>query len=73
MDPHHIPVVLDGAWIVFVEDGDAPGSGGDCYEVRYFGDDEMSALRYCNKHREFRAIYIKHGQSLAQALENQQP
>jgi hypothetical protein len=61
-----------GGWLVYPEAGDRVGEGGDCYAVAYFGDDELEALRYMNRNRGTRAIYVKPGQTISEALEKQQ-
>lgn len=63
------PIDADGVWLVYPTAGKRSGEGGDCYEVRSFGDDETRALRYANRHDGFRAALVKPGQSLAEAVE----
>ncbi|WP_280357881.1 hypothetical protein [Nocardia otitidiscaviarum] len=61
----------DGTWLAFPEAGERDGEGGDCYAVAYFGDDELAALRYANKHPGYRAVLIKRGQTLLDAVKAQ--
>lgn len=61
----------DGTWLAFPEAGENEGEGGDCYGVAYFGDNELEALRYINLHRGYRAVLIKPGQTLLQAVKAQ--
>ncbi|TDP29898.1 hypothetical protein [Nocardia ignorata] len=58
-----------GGWLVYPVAGTRAGEGGDCYEVVYFGDRELDALRYANRHDGFRAVYAQPGQSLLQAVD----
>jgi hypothetical protein len=58
-----------GAWLVYPIAGAQAGTGGDCYAVSYFGDRELDALRYANKRDGYRAVYIKPGQTILEALE----
>lgn len=62
----------DGAWLVYLETGDQPGEGGDCYSVLFFGDEELKALHYVNEHRGYRAVFIKPGQSILDAEKKKQ-
>lgn len=59
----------DGVWLVYPIAGKRSGEGGDCYEIRSFGSDELAALHYANRHEGFRAAFIKPGQSLVDAVE----
>ncbi|MFE3052255.1 hypothetical protein [Nocardia sp. NPDC059239] len=61
----------DGAWLAFPEAGESEGEGGDCYAVAYFGDDELEALRYANRRPGYRAVLIKPGQTLLEAVKAQ--
>lgn len=64
------PTNLDyGSWLVYPVEGSRPGEGGDCYEVAYFGDDELRALRHVNTHPGTRAVYALPGQTLLQAVQ----
>ncbi|WP_157119775.1 hypothetical protein [Nocardia xishanensis] len=56
-----------GAWLVFPEAGKRAGEGGDCYQVTYF-DDELAALRYANQRNGYRAVPIKPGQTILDAI-----
>jgi hypothetical protein len=59
----------DGAWLAFPVAGERAGWGGDCYAVAYFADDELAALRFANQRDGYRAVLIKPGQTLAEAVE----
>lgn len=61
----------EGAWLVYPVEGDRDGEGGDCYEVAFFADNELEALRYANRNRNYRAVYIKPGQTILEAVEKQ--
>ncbi|MFD6400702.1 hypothetical protein [Nocardia sp. NPDC060249] len=63
------PLDVDGVWLVYPVVGSRDGEGGDCYEIRSFGDNENQALRYANRHDGYRAVLIKPGQTLIQAVE----
>ncbi|NKY60798.1 hypothetical protein [Nocardia flavorosea] len=63
----------NGAWLAYPNVGDQPGAGGDAFEVRYFGNDDLSelrALRYSNDNPGFRALYMAPGESILEAEEN---
>ncbi len=66
--PTTAPLDFDGVWLAYPAAGKRPGEGGDCYEVKSFGDDELAAYRYCNRHDGFKAALVKDGQSLLEAV-----
>ncbi|MBF6358088.1 hypothetical protein IU449_26695 [Nocardia higoensis] len=57
----------EGAWLAYPIEGDRDGEGGDCYEVAFFADDELAALRFVNARDGFRAVFIKPGQTILEA------
>ncbi|MFE7744475.1 hypothetical protein [Nocardia sp. NPDC057455] len=61
----------EGAWLVYPVQGDRDGEGGDCYEVAFFADNELEALRAANRQSNLRAVYIKPGQTILEASEKQ--
>jgi hypothetical protein len=67
LDPQSTPFE---AWIVFPQAGEHEGEGGDCYAVSYF-DNELEALRCANRRDGFRAVLIKSGQTILEAVEKQ--
>lgn len=62
------PLDGDGVWLVYPIAGKRSGEGGDCYEVKSFGDNEMDALRYANRVDGFKAAFVKPGQTLLDAV-----
>ncbi|WP_280389501.1 hypothetical protein [Nocardia wallacei] len=60
---------IDGGWLAVPAQGRRAGEGGDCFEVAYFADDELSAYRYCNSRDGFKAVYVLPGQTVLEAWE----
>ncbi|MFC4128949.1 hypothetical protein [Nocardia rhizosphaerae] len=58
----------DGVWLAYPTAGKRSGEGGDCYEVKSFGDDELAAYRYCNRVDGFKAVLVKPGQTVLDAV-----
>ncbi|WP_109527165.1 MULTISPECIES: hypothetical protein [Nocardia] len=67
LDP---PPTSSEAWVAFPQAGEREGEGSDCFEVAYF-DNELEALRYANRRDGYRAVLIKSGQTILDAVKAQ--